>query len=306
MIRRIYTSYESYGEVFSETNEILDIMKQKQSFQKKIKSGRMDYQTALRRLTPLQNKLVKLNNQIITKQIHKCIGKIGKTIEDNEIPQIPLKIHVVPKTKKHNHKVLITSGISALPMQTDHPHFIELLMVLPSAFEIPSDHYHKNYWIIGLMFRMGKYIHLSRQFFSVGHTYGNGNPPKPYTENVNFCGMMFDLPIDLFPYNFCECIIDRFKTIYFLQLLPLYKEEMDFVLVNGFQDLKKKFKADNIPSYVDFNRENVLQEWRELDGIAETMGVWCPNCGTVYRKLEPTQTEIKCKSCGHRFKLKNR
>ena len=102
----------------------------------------------------------------------------------------------------------------------------------------------------------------------------------------------FLIPFLTFSAEFCELKINDFKTVYFFQLIPLYKEEMDFVIKNGYEVFLEKLTERNIPDYIDLKRINLFIECKMMDGYPGTLGNWCPNCHTVIRNEKPGKCEI--------------
>lgn len=127
--------------------------------------------------------------------------------------------------------------------------------------------------------------------------FGNGDPPHPYAPNNNFCGFLFTLPVLSLPPEFCELKIDDSNTVIFLQLLPLYKEEMDFAITDTSEALLKKFEEQGSPDYGDINRESVVGSAEVVPGAIKTAGMWCPNYKNTIRNFK---TEgVRCPTCKH-------
>jgi len=89
------------------------------------------------------------------------------------------------------------------------------------------------------------------------------------------------------------------KAVYFLQVFPIYKEEMDFG--NSSERFATLFKNSGIPEFTKIDRKN-LCEGKEFEEMAK--GTFCKNCGTVIRDIDPLKKEIKCPQCGEPISLK--
>ena len=244
---------------------------------------------------------LKKDNELILNHIEKYVGKIEKSIHDQKFELAPLSIHIIPKTHDQNYSALVTSGLSFLPMSPPDPmrffKYSELLIKLPLDWPLPVDALKQDefIWPIEQLNYLMKYVHTNHQWFSDGHTFGNGNPPYPFANNTGLCGFLFTLPVLSFPPEFCELKIDDSKSVIFLQLLPLYKEEMDYAVTEGSDALLKKFEENNVFDYVNIHRDNLFGPKEPSLKPTETTGYFCPFCNSVLRNFKPEG--IRCPSC---------
>ncbi len=270
-----------------------------QRFKQEMGKRREEY--AMGKDIPRSMAQLKKDNGLILDHIKKYIGKIGKSIHDQSFKLAPLSIHIIPKTHDQKHSALVTSGLSFLPMSPPNPmrffRYSELIIKLPLDWPLPVDELKKDdfFWPIEWLNRLMKYVHTNRQWFSDMHTFGNGDPPLPFGNNTGFCGFLFTLPVLSFPPEFCELRIDDTKSVIFLQLIPLYKEEMDYAITEGSDALLKKFEENNILDYVDIHRENLFGSRRPSSSSTETKGQICPFCNTVLRNFRPEG--LRCPTC---------
>ncbi len=244
---------------------------------------------------------LKKDSDLTLDHIEKYIGKIGKSLHDQQFDQAPFSVHIIPKTHDGNFSVLATTGLSHLPMYPPQPmdffKYSELIIKLPANWPLPKEHLTKNdfLWPFEQLLILMRYIHTNRQWFCDMHTYGNGNPPYPFVGNTGLCGFLFTFPLLSFPPEFCELRIDDTKSIIFLQLIPLYKEEMDYALTSGPDKLLKQFSENNIPDHVEIHRKNLFGSNDPLVNVSETAGEWCPYCNNVLREVSPMGT--RCCQC---------
>lgn len=244
---------------------------------------------------------LKNDNELILNHIEKFVGKIRKSIHDQKFERAPLSIHIVPKIHDQDYSALVTSGLSYSPMYTPSPmeffKHSELLIKLPLDWPLPIDVIKDDefLWPVKELLSLMKYIHSNQQWFSDMHTFGNGNPPLPFAKNTGLCGFLFMFPLLSFPPEFCELKIDDQKSVIFLQLVPLYKEEMDFAITEGSEILLERIEKDEIPDHVDIHRKNIFGSSKPDFKPSETKGHFCPYCNTVLREFKPDGT--RCKSC---------
>ncbi|MHA2326192.1 MAG: suppressor of fused domain protein [Promethearchaeota archaeon] len=244
---------------------------------------------------------LKNDNELVLNHIEKYIGKIEKSIHDQKFERAPLSIHIIPKVHNQDYSALVTSGLSYSPMYTPNSmeffKHSELVIKLPLDWPLPLDTIKDDefLWPIAELLSLMKYTHSNQQWFSDMHTFGNGNPPLPFAKNTGLCGFLFMFPLLSFPPEFCELKIDEFKSVIFLQLVPLYKEEMDFAITEGSEVLLEKIEKKDIPEYVDIHRTNIFGSSKPDFKPSETKGRFCPYCNTVLREFKPEG--VRCKSC---------
>lgn len=254
-----------------------------------------------KRSKPRSMELLRKDNENLIQHIEKYVGKIEKSIHDQAFELAPLSVHVIPETRDRKGGALVTTGLSVLPMHPPDPmralKYSELLIRFPKDWPLPIRELKKDdfFWPIGELLHLMRYIHENQQWFFDMHTFGNGNPPHPYAPNTNFCGFLFTLPVLSLPPEFCELKIDDSKNVIFLQLLPLYKEEMDFAITDTSEALLKKFEEQGSPDYIDVNRKSVVGSAEVTPGGSKTAGMWCPNCKNTIRNFKPEG--VRCPMC---------
>lgn len=278
---------------------LLKISQEKEDVIKRLNEGKLSKTKALEKATALQFQITEIESQFIRDHIESNIGKIKNTLTDNEIPQVPIKLHIVPPDDQRPYGALITSGMSAYPMMAPNmaePTVAELFMLLSPEWPIPPKINKKDefYWPIERLLNMVKYVHGNRQWFSLGHTFGNGHPPKPFAKNTDLCAFLFKFPYKALPPTFCELKIGN-KPVYFLQVMPIYREEMDFLIGNGPEEFATMFIDSGMPEYIELERVNLCLG-KEFEKRAK--GIFCKNCGTIMRNVDSKKKKIKCKKCG--------
>jgi len=244
---------------------------------------------------------LKNDNELILNHIEKYVGKIQKSIHDQKFERAPLSIHIVPKIHNQDYSALITSGLSYTPMfppsSMEFFKYSELIIKLPLDWPLPIEAIKDDefLWPISELLSLMKYIHSNQQWFSDMHTFGNGNPPLPFAKNTKLCGFLFMFPLISFPPEFCELKIDEFKSVIFLQLVPLYKEEMDYAITEGSEVLLETIEKQEIPDHVDIHRKNRFGSSKPDFKPSKTKGYFCPYCNTVLRVFKPEG--VRCPSC---------
>ena len=302
--KREYFGFEDPYKENETLGKILQLSEEKRVIIQKMNDGKVSQAKAITKVTPLQSQITELEGCFIEEHIENNIGKIKVTIQDNEIPQIPIKLHVIPPDDKRPFGAIVTSGMSAYPMQAPsmaEPTDAELFMLfspewpLPLKSEVNKDEFS---WAINKLIRMVKYIHGKRQWFSLGHTFANGDPPKPFAKNTELCAFLFKFPYKVLPPTFCELIIGN-KPVYFLQVFPIYEEEMDFIMSNSPEQFALLFKDSGLTEFTSISRKNLCKE-KVFEKMAK--GKFCKKCGTVIRNYG-IKKKIKCPHCGEMVSL---
>jgi hypothetical protein len=180
---------------------------------------------------------------------------------------VHVDVHIIPPTDSRNYFVLVTSGMSDRPMNTPpeakHLSYAELLMCLPPSWplaiqraDLLSDE--EKYWPIRTLKFLARFPHEYNTWFGPGHTIPNGDPPAPLAENTKLCCVLLVRPI-LFGEDFAQLEVNDDKTVSFLSLIPIYKEEMDFKLKRGTSALLERFRENGITELLDLERKNVCK-----------------------------------------------
>jgi hypothetical protein len=201
---------------------------------------------------------------LIYQHIETHLGKIEFTWREVLSEVVPIDLHLVPPQEQRPYYTLITSGMSYLPMTVpqglEEIRFAELLICLPSEWPLTGDAFQDeaNYWPIRWLKLLARLPHQHGAWLGSGHTVPNGDPAKPMGPNTQYCGMLVAPCIgfgDLFP----VLESDSSPAILFYNLLPLYREEIDYKLRHGFEGLLKKWDGFEVTEVLNLNRPNTCR-----------------------------------------------
>ncbi|MEJ2252743.1 MAG: suppressor of fused domain protein, partial [Candidatus Lokiarchaeota archaeon] len=244
----------------------------------------------------IYSKMAEIENFLIKDHIEINLGEIKHVlhVDDDEI--LPFWLYQIPKLKNKDFGAIVTSGFSMMPLNVPSElnfifSYLEFLVTIPSDFPLPMKN-EKKYefcWFIEKLKFFISYIHRDRTYFTHSHTYGNGNPPKPFIKSSGICGFLFQYPVEEIPPNFWEFGIPPIKNIHFIQLIPMYENELYYVLDNSDEKLMKLFKDRKIPRYLDMKRKNSLSEKGYNNSNYGKSSTFCKKCGTVIKNIDPTQ-----------------
>ena len=205
--------------------------------------------------------------EAIDNHIKKHIGKIETVMHELGSAFVHIDVHIVEPTAERNFYTLITSGMSDLPMTVPDGavefRFAELLVCLPADWDMPKVYDimtdEEHWWPIRWLKYLARFSHEYDTWLGESHTIPNGDPPKPFAGNTQFCCALLTPPL-LFGDEFRSLKISNSKTINCYALLPIYKEEMEFKLKRGGEKLYERFDQEGINELLDIDRKNVCHK----------------------------------------------
>ncbi len=196
----------------------------------------------------------------ITKHFGPPSGIFHETT--SEIVQIDI-FHIRPSPHR-NCNILITSGLSEKAMITPEKarecRFAELMAFLPPSWPVSLEAFRReeHYWPVRWLKMLARMPHSYETWLGSGHTIPNGDPPQPFSPNTKFCGILIVGPPIEYE-DFFALKVYPGKTIYFQEMMPIYREEMEFKLKHGVDALIDRFWAYKTSNVIDINRVNVCR-----------------------------------------------
>lgn len=125
----------------------------------------------------------------------------------------------------------------------------ELVICLPSDWKI-NENDERWYWPIRLLKSLARLPLAYDTWLGWGHTVDD---EEPYADNTDLCGVLL-----LEPFAFDEeavcCPFSGKNEVNFYQLLPLYREEMEYKRDHGAEELLDMM--NDISAVVDIKRKN--------------------------------------------------
>lgn len=127
--------------------------------------------------------------QAISEHIERRIGRIHKVLHEIVSDDLHIDIHHVKSSWLRRYEVLVTSGMSALPMNVSEAsgeaRFAEILTILPRGWPLAREDFsdERHYWPIRLMKTLARLPHYGKTWLGLGHTLANGESEeeiKPY------------------------------------------------------------------------------------------------------------------------------
>jgi hypothetical protein len=150
-----------------------------------------------------------------------------------------------------------------LPKGVDAHEYAELCISLPADWDLRQEAYADEnvYWPIRWLKTLARLPHDYRTWLGFGHTVPNGDPPEPFADGTEFCGLIVLPPVHL-PRGFRVLQTTAGKEVEFFAVVPLYREEMEFKLRNGARALLDLFTENDVTPVVAPGRVNVCRPRR--------------------------------------------
>ena len=172
--------------------------------------------------------------------IEKVFGNIDSFIYKNDDPDNPISIAVVSMPGNDLYRILITVGLGAYK-GFDTSDDETLLYRTELVSYIPCDIHFREYehlckWVSNVMFQFAEMVELDGSFLDVGHTISYGGS---LDETVEYDGVLF-LPNFETANNNLRCTLPEGYVISFLQMIPLYEEELIYKIEEGFPKLTER------------------------------------------------------------------
>ncbi|HEY6828437.1 MAG TPA: suppressor of fused domain protein [Gemmatimonadaceae bacterium] len=200
----------------------------------------------------------------ITAHLSAHLGPVHMVYHELISEYAHIDVYHFPPTPERRFHVLATSGMSERPMRvpdelTPDWRFAELLINLPSEWQVSEQAFRDDrfYWPIRLLKTLARCPHVFSTWLGYAHTIPNGEPPEPYAPNTALCAAMIAPPLSLGePIHKLER--GNGQVIRFWNVLPLYRDEMDFKLRKGVDALLDRFDDARVSDIVDPARPSAL------------------------------------------------
>jgi hypothetical protein len=198
----------------------------------------------------------------IVDHITRHLGE-PETVLHEMVPQdLHIDVHVVPPTSRGNWYWLVTSGMSGRPMATPRElrgrQYAELMLCLPPDWRIsePVNEVNRHTWPILSLKILARFPHQYGTWLGPFHTVPNGDPPEPFAAGTEFCCYLVREPATT-PPEFAALRAGK-KTIHFLGVVPIYRDEMEFALGEGQEALAARLDAAGVTELLDVGRPSVF------------------------------------------------
>ena len=170
--------------------------------------------------------------------IAEAFGEFDNVFHEIVSPDIHVDICIIPPDEDRNFYTLVTMGMGAHLM--DVPRELkeykleraELAICLPEDWDVHSEE-EKWYWPIRLLKILARLPIQEDTWLGWGHTIDNGDT---FDESTQLCGCMLIHPA-LFDNEEYICPLPDGDEVNFYQIIPLFREEMEFKNANSAEEL---------------------------------------------------------------------
>lgn len=199
----------------------------------------------------------------VEKHIQKYYGKFDNVFHEIFSPDIHVDICVIPPAKKRDYYLLITMGMGAHKMNVPEKlseyrlERAELMIALPPDWKVEGTD-ECWYWPIRLLKSMARLPIAANTWLGWGHTIDN---QEPYADNTSLCGAVLLYP-EAGKTGGNVLTLPNGDDVNFYQVIPLYREEMEFKTENNTEALLEKME-NVVPFVVEVDRPNAVESYVE-------------------------------------------
>jgi hypothetical protein len=183
------------------------------------------------------------------------IGSYNDVIHEIVSPDIHVDIIPIPPMKGKEYYTLVTMGMGAYRMKVP-PHYAkskfnraELAIRLPKDWDIYSDK-EEWYWPIRLLKELARMPLTEKSWLGYGHSIDYGTP---ITDNTELCAVVLDF---LFDGDEEPLRLSNGDGVLMYNVIPIYREEMEFKKANSADVLFDRLGKDEITSPFNIQRAN--------------------------------------------------
>ena len=193
------------------------------------------------------------------KYIVEQFGEYKEVLHEIISPDIHLDIIIIPPTEENNYYTLVSMGMGAYKMHVPKElkqyelERAEVVMCLPPTWNIKSDK-EEDYWPIRQLKIIARLPINCKTWLGFGHTVSNDEENTAYADSTDLCSMMLVTAVNK-DFETMELRLGKKGKINFYQLLPLYREELEYKQAHDANDLIDLF-GDDITPVIDPERPN--------------------------------------------------
>ncbi|MCM1054615.1 MAG: suppressor of fused domain protein [Bacteroides sp.] len=227
--------------------------------------------------------------ELVKKHIERHCGKIEKIFHEIYSPDIRVDICVIPPAKKRDYYTLVTMGMGAHRMNVPEElgeyglERAEIMIALPSDWKVYGEE-ERWYWPIRLLKDTARLPVNENTWLAWGHTVDN---MESYDDTTALCGTLLIDP-EIGGEGCGALALPNGEKVNFYQLIPLYREEMEYKVANDTDSLLD-LMADTVSYVVDINRLNSAESFAagELGLCSITLDDAAYHKDAIYEKNLP-------------------
>ena len=193
--------------------------------------------------------------------IKNTFGEFENVFHELVSPDIHVDICVVPPSEERDYYTLVTMGMGAHRMNVPEElaeyklERAELAIALPSDWKLDEESLKDErwYWPIGLLKVLARLPISNDTWLGFGHTM---DKQSPFAEDTELCAALLVGPQDVVWNGGEVCTLPSSEEVNFYQVIPLYRNEMEYKMEHDADALLKKMAG--ISFVVNPTRQNAI------------------------------------------------
>ena len=198
--------------------------------------------------------------EAIEGHIQQYFGDFGNVFHELASPDIHVDICVVPPSQERDYYTLVTMGMGAHRMNVPEElaeyklERAELAIALPGNWKLKREDLKNErwYWPIRLLKTLARLPIASDTWLGFGHTMDNEDD---FAKDTKLCAAMLTGPQDTEDGSEV-CILPSGEEVNFYQVIPLYREELEYKMEHDADALLDKM--DGISFVVEPDRQDAI------------------------------------------------
>ena len=197
----------------------------------------------------------------VEQHIKNTFGEFENVFHELVSPDIHVDICVVPPSKERDYYTLVTMGMGAHRMNVPEElaeyklERAELAIALPPDWKLDEKSLKDErwYWPIGLLKVLARLPISNDTWLGFGHTM---DKQSPFAEDTELCAALLVGPQDVVWNGGEVCTLPSGEEVNFYQVIPLYRNEMEYKMEHDADALLKKMAG--ISFVVNPTRQNAI------------------------------------------------
>ncbi len=197
----------------------------------------------------------------IREHVEEHIGAVDRVMHEVVGDNIHLDLFVVPQGRGRDYLTVVTSGLSDKPMSVpkgqEGLRYAELLMRLPPSWPLFRESVKdgRHGWPIDCLKVLARLVGEDDLSLSCGEVVPNGDPPLPYHDSTQLCGVFLTNP-RLEHGGLGHKAVGGQSVVNFYEVVPIYVEELLYRQRRGAEALKQRLLGDGRVHVVQPDRDN--------------------------------------------------
>lgn len=190
---------------------------------------------------------------------------------------VHIDVHVMHPTQEQPFHVVYTSGMSDKPMNIPDElskqdrqalELAELYVLLPGSWDLGgegksgTDISPAHFWPIQMLKFLARFPHTYQTWLGWGHTIPNGPEYSPLYDGVGFGGVVLMGGTGDGPLSYMTAKDGH--RVNFYNMVPAYKEEIEYKLKYGMSALEKVFQEKGLSLILESHRPNLCADFKEI------------------------------------------